>query len=423
MLKIIKSIIGALAIFSIPFMVLASTFNSAQLSTTTATNGYFLQTNGSNNIWAASAAALSGGSTNTLTYWTSGTTVGATSSPTVGYLTATSTTATSTIAGGLTVGTDKLVVNNFNGNVGIGTTNPSDLLTVNGGNILLNGASASDAVLRINTLPNGTAKKSQLALCNGYGAGGSCYGYFEFDNAANTYSVYQAYSSGYLGLGAGGRKNDMAILATNGNVGIGTTVPLNKLDVNGGVAIGTYAGSAGVSNGLVVSGAVGIGYLSPGTAALAINGNVGIGTTGPLSKLDVAGGLALGSYAGVNAAPSNGLIVSGNVGIGTTTPASTLTVNGHIGTDGLAPALTSCGTSPSIVAGSTDTAGEVTEGSISTGCTITFKVAYTRAPFVTVTAQSGLVFTYTVSASAITITNVGALSITKLNYHVISTDL
>jgi hypothetical protein len=55
-------------------------------------------------------------------------------------------------------------------------------------------------------------------------------------------------------------------------------------------------------------------------------GNVGIGTTGPLSKLDVNGGMAVGSYTGVSAAPSNGLIVSGNVGIGTTAPGAKLHV-------------------------------------------------------------------------------------------------
>ncbi|MBI5401475.1 tail fiber protein, partial [Candidatus Wolfebacteria bacterium] len=56
--------------------------------------------------------------------------------------------------------------------------------------------------------------------------------------------------------------------------------------------------------------------------------NVGIGTTGPLSKLDINGGVAIGAYAGNNAAPSNGLIVSGNVGIGTNAPAYALTVAG-----------------------------------------------------------------------------------------------
>jgi hypothetical protein len=114
---------------------------------------------------------------------------------------------------------------------------------------------------------------------------------------------------------------------------------------------------------------------------------------------------------------------NGNVGIGTTSPASTLTVKGHIGTDGAIPTLSSCGTSPSIVSGSTDTAGELTEGTVATGCTITFASAYARAPFAVVTDQAGLVFSYTISASAITITNIGALSGTKINYHVISNDL
>lgn len=52
------------------------------------------------------SASLSGGSANTLTYWTSGTEVGATSSPTVGYITATSTTGTSSLYGYLNIGKD-----------------------------------------------------------------------------------------------------------------------------------------------------------------------------------------------------------------------------------------------------------------------------------------------------------------------------
>jgi len=57
-----------------------------------------------------------------------------------------------------------------------------------------------------------------------------------------------------------------------------------------------------------------------------MGGNVGIGTTAPLSKLDVNGGLAVGSYAGTSAAPSNGLIVSGNVGINNITPSRKLDI-------------------------------------------------------------------------------------------------
>lgn len=50
--------------------------------------------------------------------------------------------------------------------------------------------------------------------------------------------------------------------------------------------------------------------------------------TTPLSTLDVSGNMAIGTYAGANAATSNGLTVSGNVGIGHNTPAYKLHVSG-----------------------------------------------------------------------------------------------
>ena len=60
------------------------------------------------------------------------------------------------------------------------------------------------------------------------------------------------------------------------------------------------------------------------------SGNVGIGTSTPQNKLDVEGDAVIGAtYSGTNTAPTNGLLVEGNVGIGTTTPQKTLHVAGN----------------------------------------------------------------------------------------------
>ncbi|MBX7243736.1 MAG: tail fiber domain-containing protein [Bacteroidia bacterium] len=56
--------------------------------------------------------------------------------------------------------------------------------------------------------------------------------------------------------------------------------------------------------------------------------NVGVGTATPASKLDVEGGVSIGSaYSGSVAAPANGAIIEGAVGIGTSAPFGQLHVN------------------------------------------------------------------------------------------------
>lgn len=79
-------------------------------------------------------------------------------------------------------------------------------------------------------------------------------------------------------------------------------------------------------------------YTTPDGSSTAIerltiknNGFTGIGTTVPVNLLDVAGAEVIGSaYAGVNAAPADGLLVQGNVSIGQTTNAAPLDVNGTV---------------------------------------------------------------------------------------------
>jgi hypothetical protein len=57
-------------------------------------------------------------------------------------------------------------------------------------------------------------------------------------------------------------------------------------------------------------------------------GGMGMGTTTPLNKLDVKGGMAIGRYAEINTAPNNSIIVGGNVGIEVANPSNPLEVGG-----------------------------------------------------------------------------------------------
>ncbi|HEU4435971.1 MAG TPA: hypothetical protein VFR89_00805, partial [candidate division Zixibacteria bacterium] len=76
-------------------------------------------------------------------------------------------------------------------------------------------------------------------------------------------------------------------------------------------------------------------------------GDVGIGTLNAVNKLDVEGGVAIGAaYSGTSAAPANGLLVEGNVGIGLNNPTTPLSVAGQISQSGgtaAAPAYTFVG--------------------------------------------------------------------------------
>ena len=89
---------------------------------------------------------------------------------------------------------------------------------------------------------------------------------------------------------------------------------------------------------------------------------------------------------------------------------------GHHRVTGSTPALTSCGTSPSIIG--TDIAGTVTMGTASpTGCVITFANVYTNTPHCTVTWQATPLASqsYTTSTTAITLVQTGTSS-NKVNY-------
>ncbi|MBI3619895.1 hypothetical protein HY214_02005, partial [Candidatus Roizmanbacteria bacterium] len=169
-------------------------------------------------------------------------------------------------------GTDRFVILD-NGNLGIGNTSPGAKLDVSG------------------TIKVGTTNAS--------GVGALCSDSSNIISSCNAGVVTSGTGiANYLARWSSASNLSTGVSYDDGlHLGVGTTVPANKLDVNGSVAIGTYAGST-----------------LPQSNSLVISGNVGIGYTSPSNKLDIAGAVAIG-YTGI-AAPTNGFIVAGNVGVG-----------------------------------------------------------------------------------------------------------
>ena len=165
------------------------------------------------------------------------------------------------------------------GNVGIGTTSPASLLSVQG-NALFSG-NLSLANLTATGTINFTGTGATTTISGGLVAG---------NNAA-------------LVVNQGASANSLYI-TNSGNVGIGTASPAGKLDVNGSsvfrdaLMIGTTVESEGLiswsGTNFVIRGAtsralsLGSNGVS-GRILIDTSGNVGIGTTSPLFKLSVDG--------------------------------------------------------------------------------------------------------------------------------------
>jgi hypothetical protein len=87
-----------------------------------------------------------------------------------------------------------------------------------------------------------------------------------------------------------------------------------------------------------------------------------------------------------------------------------VTNKGHINANGTAPALTVCGTSPTIQVGSNDHAGTFTVGATGTGCVATFGTAYAGTPTCVVSARTvANLSAYSLSALALTVVGVAGI--------------
>jgi hypothetical protein len=197
-----------------------------------------------------------------------------------------------------------------NGNVGIGTASPAELLHVYGGNIRL-GSTGTASVFNSYT----GSDFGNLSLISGYQAASS----------APRINIV-----GYTGAGTVNGDNIIQ-LATNGstrmtinqsgNVGIGTTSPTSTLDLAGGQLTSRYITSPGGNYLTIQNGAGGsqIGLQGTTTAITGgtvymTGGNVGIGTTTPSGKLTVAtsgGGTSAAGYWDANWSVVHGTTVGG----------------------------------------------------------------------------------------------------------------
>jgi hypothetical protein len=238
----------------------------------------------------------------------------------------------------------------ISGNVGIGTTNilgPIDIWrtqTVSGysdGIIITTNTpdtqtSVTGSAITMRNVPTSRlqpmvtlARISYGALDNTYGDGSYNNGVLQFETANN----------GTLGK--------RMIISGTGCVGIGTTLPRQFMDIQGGNTI--LSGNLGVGTTLPLATThiyyAGVGDIfrvddsaAPDSSPFLINqeGNVGIGTITPMMPLHVVGTSYFTSSVGIGTAITRQLldvqggnaIVSGNLGIGTVTPFIRFVVNG-----------------------------------------------------------------------------------------------
>jgi hypothetical protein len=228
-----------------------------------------------------------------------------------------------------TGGTPRMTIQ-YDGNVGIGTTNPGSKLYIEGGSANWNTTNPGTTVGTIHLDPGTTSDNYGNAITFGAsdaGGGANAHAgiYIRSDGAYGTkmyFGTTDSYSVGsYMRM----------IIDESGNVGIGITNPSEKLAVNGNIetvepygkigfnvgdAYGDYPhyglGKSSGSNPVNLAGYYGLTFGTQGSERMRIvdGGNVGIGTTNPGAKLDIVGTNSTLALSFGNTVPNNPLFIN-----------------------------------------------------------------------------------------------------------------
>jgi hypothetical protein len=260
------------------------------------------------------------------------------------------------------------------GNVGIGTTNPKQMLVVEG--VLATKPSSVDGyysylksnwnendAFELGISENGSSNFHKLITSSNYYFGSTLQFW-----TADTERI-RINAAGSVGIGTTSPDNKLTVKGSNALVDVQSTADgqtigflaryLNSATLGGAFRYTTgdaqlyidnfYPGNDGVYSDINIRNCDTGGTLTNRIKIKGSSGNVGIGTSSPNEKLHVAGninayvngGIDAGLFASTSAGSttialrSNGIthFNGGNVGIGTTSPSDKLSVNGNIGVE------------------------------------------------------------------------------------------